>query len=421
MKVAMVSLFLFIFVNTWTQDTLTLNDCYRLAFENAPRLNDKEFIRRIGDLKMDNASTNWYPSLQLNGNLSYQSDVVMVALTDPSIPVAFPEVPHDQYGLNVDISQTLYDGGITKQKKYLEQATAAANLQQVEVDLYGLKSKVNHFYFAILILQENRRNIDIHMDNLLKRVEVMESAMEQGILLETELKVLDVEILRVKMSLVEIETRKRSFIEALALLCGNTFQEGVHLEKPSLNLSLKEGESRPEYQWFELKNMSMEAGKKLIEKRRMPVVYAYGQTGYGKPGYNMLSGEWDYYYRIGAGLRWNIWDWNSTSRDRQVIQQQQHMLQNQRKSFDKELRSLMVLEEAKIDQYKQSLKLEEEVVMLQKEISENAATKLANGTITATDYITELNKESLARNNLATHQVLLMQSIAAYLTIQGNM
>jgi hypothetical protein len=46
---------------------------------------------------------------------------------------------------------------------------------------------------------------------------------------------------------------------------------------------------------------------------------------------------------------------------------------------------------------------------------------LSNGTITATDYITELNKESMARISLATHQVQLMQSIANYLTIQGNL
>ena len=45
----------------------------------------------------------------------------------------------------------------------------------------------------------------------------------------------------------------------------------------------------------------MEAGKELVGKRRMPVLYAFGQTGYGKPGYNMLSDEWDFYYLVGAG------------------------------------------------------------------------------------------------------------------------
>ncbi len=81
----------------------------------------------------------------------------------------------------------------------------------------------------------------------------------------------------------------------------------------------------------------------------------------------------------------------------------------------------MVEEEAKIEQYRQTMELEKQVLDLQREISKNAATKLSNGTITATDYITELNKESLARNKLATHRVMLTQSITNYLTIQGNL
>ncbi len=419
MRAAAVIQFLVISLTIGAQDTITLFGCHKQAFENAPRLNDREFIRQIGELRVDNASTIWYPSLNLNGKMSYQSDVVTVALTDPSIPVAFPEVPHDQYGLNVDIAQTLYDGGITKQKKYFEQATVAADLQQVEVDLYGLKARVNQFYFAILVLLESRRNLDIHMENLVKRHEVMESAIEQGTLLEVELKIIDVEILKVKKSMLEIDARTKSYIGALSVLCGDEFQEGVQLEKPELDGFQDERGSRPEYQWFDLKDASMEAGKELIEKKRMPVLYAYGQTGYGKPGYNLMNSEWDFYYMVGAGLRWNIWDWNSNNRERQVIEQQQHILQNKRAAFDKELLSLTVQEEAKIEQYQKSMELEKQVLKLQEEISEHAATKLANGTITATEYITELNKESLARNNLATHQVQLMQSIANYLTIQG--
>ena len=403
------------------QDTITLFACHRQAFENAPRLNDREFIRQIGELKVENASTNWYPTLELNGKLSYQSDVVTVALTDPTIPVAFPEVPHDQYGLNLDISQTLYDGGITKQKKNYEQAIVAADLQQVEVDLYGLKARVNRFYFAILVLQESRKNLEIHMQNLVNRHEVMKLAIQEGTLLEAELKVIDVEVLKVRQSMLEIDSRKKSYIGALTLLCGGEFHEGVHLEKPELDRFMGKEYSRPEYQWFDLKDASMEAGKELIGKKRMPVLYAFGQTGYGKPGYNMMSEEWDYYYMVGAGLRWNIWDWNNNNRDRQVIEQQQHILRNQRATFDKEIESLKVQEEAKMEQFRKSMELEEQVLELQEDISEHAATKLANGTITATEYITELNKESMARINLATHQVKLMQSIANFLTIQGNM
>ena len=405
----------------YAQDTITLEDCHRLAAENAPRLADRENIRQIGDLKTDEAKSGWYPVMDLNGKLSYQSDVVTVALTDATIPVSFPEVPHDQYGLNLDIRQTLFDGGMSRQKRRYEQARTAADLQEVEVDLYGLKSRVNQYYFAILVLQENLRNLEIHMETLTARLETVKTAVEEGILLETELRVIEVEMLRIQQSVIDAGTRKKSFLDALNLLCGTSYPEVTVLILPGPAEYSREKVNRPEQRLFELKDASLEAGKQLISSKRMPVVYAFGQTGYGKPGYNMLSGEWDFYYMLGAGLTWNIWDWNSTGRDKEVIVRQQQMLQNQREAFDREIESLMVMEEAKIERYRESMVLEEQVLEMRTEISRNAATQLANGTITATDYITELNKESLARISLATQGILLCQSITNYLTIQGNL
>lgn len=403
------------------QETITLFECHDYAIDNAPRLKDREIIRQIGDLKSDQAGTNWYPSLDLNAKASYQSDVVTVALANEDAPVNFSEVPHDQYAINLDITQTLYDGGMTKQVKAYEQAAVAADIQQVEVDLYGLKGKVNQYYFAILAMQENRRSLEVHFENLEARSKVVKMAFENGTMVESDFKVIKVEMLKVQQSLVEVDARKKSYLEALNVICGTQIAEEIELEKPQFKEVGGEELSRPEYRLFELKDASMEAGKELISKKRMPVLYAYGQTGYGNPGYNMLSNNWDFYYMVGAGFRWNIWDWNTNSRDRQMIEHQQSMLQNQRSSFDKELESLRVQEESKIEQYRKSLMLEEEVLQLQIEISEHAALRLENGTITATDYVTELNKESISRINLAMHQVNLMKSIANYLNIQGNL
>lgn len=417
-------IFILLFTSTLmlnAQETITLFELHTQALENAPRLADREHIQEIGNLKTDQAKSNWYPSLDLNGKLSYQSDVVTVELTDPSIPVAFPQVPHDQYGLNLDIKQNLYDGGTTKQVKLFEEAKTAADLQQVEVDLYGLKTRVNLYYFAILELQANRINLGIHMENLAARQETLRTAIDNGTLLEADMKVIEVEILKIKQALLEVDSRKQALISALNVLCGSTLGSDTELQLPNLDGYSMEEINRPEYTLFELKDASLEAGKELTGRKRMPVLYAFGQTGYGLPGYNMMSETWDFYYMVGAGLKWNIWDWNATGQEKQVIENQQMILNNQRESFTQEVSSRLVQEEAKIEQYRQSMELEKQVLDLQGEISQNAATKLSNGTITATDYITELNKESLSRNKLATQQIRLTQSITSYLTIQGNL
>jgi outer membrane protein TolC len=221
--------------------------------------------------------------------------------------------------------------------------------------------------------------------------------------------------------MIEIDSRIRSFRDVLKVICGLEILDEFHLTMPELTLAHGVSGDRPEYRWFELQEASMEAGKEMISRSRMPMVYAFGQTGYGRPGYNMISDEWDFYYMVGAGIRWNIWDWNSSTRERQVLEQQQQQLHNRKATFNREIQSQSIQEEAKIKQFRNTMKLEREVLKLQKEISENAAAKLASGTITATEYITELNRESLARINLSTHEIQLMQAIANYMTILGNL
>jgi outer membrane protein TolC len=222
-------------------------------------------------------------------------------------------------------------------------------------------------------------------------------------------------------SMIELEAHKKAHMSALKVICGEDFNEDAILENPHLERIGATVITRPEYRLFDLKHASMEAGKELTGKKRMPQLYAFGQTGFGKPGYNMMSEDWDHYYMVGAGLKWKIWDWNSTSREKQLIGYQQQILLTQRASFDREIETLLVQEEAKIEQYRLTMELDRQVLELQNKISEQAAVRLDNGTMTASDYVTELNKESLARITLVTHQVMLMQAIANYLTIQGNL
>jgi len=402
------------------QDSITLFACHRSAEENAPRLKDRQHLREIGELNVRDAQTPWYPELEINGKISYQSDVVTVALTDPSIPVSFPEVPHDQYGLNLDLRQTLYDGGIARQKKEYEQALTAAELQQLEVDLYQLKNRVNQYYYGILVLQENLQNLAIHRASLEAREQALETAVREGAQLPSELKVIQVELLRISQSELEVRANRQALLGALNILCGTRFSASDVFTRPVIDLPEISGLNRPEFELFELQDATMEAGKQVLSKKRMPVLYAFGQAGYGNPGYNMLSSDWDFYYMVGAGLKWRIWDWNSTNREKQKIGHRQQVLQNQRNTFDLEIQSRLVREEANMERYRKAVELEEQMLRLHTEITAISAEKLENGTITATEYITELNKESLVRISLATHEVLLSQSIANYLTIQGN-
>jgi len=403
------------------QDTLTLMQCHELTVENAPRLKDKENLKMIADLKNRNAGSNWFPGMNLNGKASYQSDVVTVALTDPTIPVEFPAVPKDQYSINLDVNQTIYDGGITRHQKAYESASSAAQIQKVDVDLYSLKEQVNNIYFSILILQENMKNMEIMSDNLKEREKLLKSGIENGIVLESELKVLQVEIIKVKQSMLEIDSNRKAMLEMLKIYTGKELSGEVILNLPDFGQPDSSDVKRPEYRWFDLQSETLEAGKALSRSKRMPVLYAFGQAGYGKPGYNMLNENWDSYYMVGAGLKWNIWDWSRSRREREILEYQQSSLLNQRDVFDRSVRIQLARETARMDQYNGSIELDNMMLVLQKDIVREAASKLENGTMTASDYIIELNRENAARIRVASDSILLAQAVANYMTICGTL
>ncbi|MBN1132601.1 MAG: TolC family protein [Bacteroidales bacterium] len=403
------------------QEPLTLMQCHIMARENAPRRRDIETIQRAGELRFDNAMVNRLPQVNLNGKATYQSDVVSVALEDPVIPVKFPEVPHDQYGLNLDLTQVIYDGGITRFSQAYEKVITALELQEVEVDLYKLKEQVNAVYFSILLLQANRRNLELTLENLKEREKVVASGVENGVLTASEIKVIQVEILNVLQSLIEIDTRRDALIKILGTYLGIKLPEGACLRDPAMTFIRDEEGSRPEYNWFLLQNASLDALEKLSESKRMPLLYAYGQAGYGKPGYNMLNNQWDTYYMVGAGLRWTVWDWKKNSRERGIIEQQKERITNNEASFRSSIQIQLAEEEAKIERYSRSLELDRKIHALQKEIISEAASKLENGMITASEFILELNREKMARIRVETNRILLNYAIASYRTINGTL
>lgn len=92
-------------------NTLTLDDCYRLARENYPKLTDIEKQQQISALRISNIGSAWNPQLNLNAQATYQSDVTRIALPMPGIEI--PALPKDQYKAYLDVRQNIYDGGIS--------------------------------------------------------------------------------------------------------------------------------------------------------------------------------------------------------------------------------------------------------------------------------------------------------------------
>jgi len=405
------------------QDTLSLFRCHEMALMSNPVSGEKELLETSRELSLDKLTSNWYPALDLNGQFSWQSDVMDIGSVIQIPNIDIPSMPHDLYKLTLDIQQTLYDGGITRASKDLEISKHEASRQQVEVELNKLKYRVNQLYFMILLLQQQEQLLTIKSEELEEKREIVASGVRNGVLMASNLDVMDAEMLKLGQQIRETGISLHTGKNILARLTGADIKDNTILAPPDIHFENDQQESkRPEYQMFDLQISCLDASKKLSSSARRPKVYAFGQLGYGKPpGASYFSDEFGSFYMVGAGLKWRIWDWNRSSKEQQLLSVQQEVITTKKQAFSLNLMMSMEEDMGQVVKFREMVGMDRQIVDLRRKVRETAASQLENGVITSNDYLVELNAEIEARITLAMHKLQLIQSQIDYLTTRGDL
>ena len=110
------------------QKILTLKECYNMAASTSALAGEKSSYSEISNLKDQNLSKSWLPTLDANGSFVYNSSVIDMSSVLGSLPVPgianlIKPLPHEQYKVTVDINQIIYDGGAIKVPEHWRRLT----------------------------------------------------------------------------------------------------------------------------------------------------------------------------------------------------------------------------------------------------------------------------------------------------------
>src|SRR6056297_1505148 len=141
MKKLAILVMLFAQASYAQEDTLNLFRCFEAVEAHHPGTEQKPLIHQQTLLKLKNLKSEWYPSVDLNAQASYQSDIVKIDIDMP-FDADFPSPSRDQYKATVDVKQMIYDGGVSQASRETEQMGERLQKQSVEVDLYQIKDQV---------------------------------------------------------------------------------------------------------------------------------------------------------------------------------------------------------------------------------------------------------------------------------------
>ena len=405
------------------QKILTLKECYEKAYANNALAGEESLYSGIWELKDKNLSKSWLPTLDANGSFLYNSAVIDIASALGSTPFAgaIKPLPHEQYKITMDINQVIYDGGVVKNSKSFEKADLIINQKQTETDLYKLRGQINTYYFNLLLLNRQKELLNSYLELIDKRILSLQSALNNGIIIKSDIDVMTSEKIRISQQLNENEIQQDALLKILAGLTGSEIEASAELVLPVISGELNKDLSRPELEMFDLRRDQLSAGIKVMESKRMPKAFGFATLGYGNPpGNNFFKDEFAPYYILGAGVKWNIFDWNKTKNERRVIGLQQEILEKRKSDLSDNLSRLLDAKNAEIEKTKSLLRSDTLLISIRKRITASAESQYENGTITATELLNEMNSERQAMINYEIHKISLVMAQVEYLNISGK-
>jgi outer membrane protein TolC len=402
-----------------SQESVTLELCRERAQENYPLSKQNEFLPASHDLKIKNLNKNFFPQMSINGQAHYQSDVTKTPVNVPGISI--PVVSKDQYKLYLDVSQTIYDGWSTNRQKALEDVNLKIDMQNICIDLFKLKERVNQIYFSILLLKEKAIILELYRATLSSKLGDVESGVRNGILLTSNLYILQAELIKADQALTENRISLGASLSMMNEFTGLSLKESTDFVIPEITVDLgRFTNNRPEFLLFSLQQEKISASKKLTGSTLLPRLSAFGQAGYGRPGFDMLKDEFDDFYMIGARVNWKFLDWNRTRRDRGVLDLQNHIILSNRETYDMNVKIDLENKTAEIRKAEELISRDKELIVLREKISKAVSSQLDNGVITLSQYLTEINAETGAKIDLEMHKIQLIKAKVDYQAALGN-
>ena len=398
------------------QQTISLEECYNLVAKNYPLVKQMQLLKTQHELDNAVISNSRLPQLNLNAQVTYQSDVTEVPIANSNIE----PLNNDQYRATLSVNQLIYNGGTTNAFLKQQSARLKTKQKQIEVSLYQLKQQINQLYFSILLSQETTLLLNAKETQLKATLTEVKAGVKYGVLLPASDKILEAELIKIKQQFIEIKNTKATLIETLSGLIGQNLNTSTKLKQPLIKASLTTKIKRPELDLFQYKKEEIGSSETLLAKQIAPKILGFATGGYGNPGLNMLDNSFQPFYTVGVKLNWNVFDWNTNKKQRKSLVINKEIIDNEVEIFKLNTNIELHKQQQEINKITLIINTDLEIIKLRKEVLETAASQLKNGVITSSAYSTELTNLYEAENTLIKHKIQLQLAKANYRVIKGS-
>lgn len=388
------------------QRALTLDYCLEKARLYYPLNGQQALISQTLLIQLKNIERTFWPQLNTNGQASYQSDVTRIPF---AAPAGIEPLSKDQYRLQGEASQSLSDLVNLKNQKNMARQNALIESGKLEIELYKIQEKLIQLFFGILMADAQIKLTELLQQDINTALEKLTAAASNGIVAPLQLELLQAERIKLDQRLIEIFSLKNNLREMLGQWIHESLDSTIIFQQPPSPM-IRAQLNRPEIRLIDLQSDLTQLQFAQVKWRTKPKVFLFLQGGYGRPGLNMLNNSFDWYGLGGLKLQWNLSTFYTLKKEQQLLTLQKEGLHLQKEVFNFNVDLILSQQNADIKKWQTLIQSDLDLITLRSKISKTMQVQLEQGTITAHDFIIQLNAEDQARQNKSIHELQLLLS-----------
>jgi len=408
-------------VLAYGQSSLTIDTCYTLARQQYPLIKQMGLIEKTKEYSVSNAAKGYLPQVNFNGQATYQSAVTSIPInfTIQGTKFSIPTPTKDQFNVHGELDQTIYDGGMIKQQKQSQEVNADIQTQNINVQLYALKDRINQIFFGALLINEQLKQNDVTQKDLQNNVDKMQANVTNGTALASSLDELQADLIQQQENEISLKASRKAYLDMLSIFINRPLDENTILTTPP-NVSVSDSIRRPELSFYEAQKKNDDVQNKLLSAGTRPKFSFFFQGGYAMPGLNGFDVDPAAYYITGFRLSWSLGNYYTLKNQRQLLNIDRQGIDIQKEDFVFNTRINIKQQSADMVKIAQLISKDNDIIGKRTKVKEAAKVQMDNGALTVHDYISDLDAEDAAKQNLLLHQVQLLMDQYNYQNTSGN-
>jgi outer membrane protein TolC len=215
MKKSITLLFFLFPIFVFSQTIVTLEQCQQWAICQSSANVQKELNTQLLKVKLDDAASHLFPSLEINGHLSFQSQT-------PQLPLAWgvEKLSRDHYGVYLDFQQVIYAGNKLTNGRQYERMMNKSEIDRLDLSINELKEKIISIYLNLLILEKQILLLSSNENTIDEQLVQLEKLLASGIIYGNTVAQLELQALKIEQQKGELESTIESLTASLSIITG---------------------------------------------------------------------------------------------------------------------------------------------------------------------------------------------------------